>query len=202
MPSRRYDTRNNFFVALPADLGGFNYAWLSSIKEADGTAIGCKKVDPAADGLMVYGANRPKPPKVRHEEKGSSFCAPSAYASPPSGWRRAVPSVLPPAPAPKRKSRLVWINHDGMKFCWCIALEVLGKIGDSTGTLGIEVLSGNDKAALGVNKIIGGASLRQKPFRAKKTVEASGDEQPTNTITTYCASDKVDDAFADGWDIF
>lgn len=180
------------------------YGFKTNLTSGDQAALGQQRLS-AATGPVAFGAQRPKPARLRHKESGvSSFCDASMFSGGmPDGWALAKTGKTPPRPSPPatdaEKSVLVWVDCGGLNYGWRIPKETLNNIpaGELTG-LGIKLVSSVDKVFLGVNWIENltndnGIPIK-KPPRARKVVAGT---DGIDTHTTFY--DLSIETFPTGW---
>lgn len=194
--SRRYQDREAVYVTPSAEALGLLYGFNTNLTDGDRSALGQQPISAATD-IIVFGAQRPKPPRFRETTSGvSSFGDVSIAASPPDGWALTKGGRSLPRPSTTEKTQLVYISLNSLKYAWRLPIETREKIGGDLSALGIQAVTGSDKCVIGVNSIrnliVDGIPIT-KPPRAAKVV--SGTDGIDRISTFYAPGSEL----PDGW---
>ncbi len=196
--STRYKERRPVAVGIQGIVGG--YGFMTGIAAADSAALGQVELNVSGgvgNSLVFFGASRPKPPRARKANDGTT----SFYdytGGVPAGWVVTKQAKLPPSPAVSAKSKLVYVKIDTGLYVWRMPLETYTKVGNDRTGLGIKDLGSNDKGFIGANSIISSSSGKLgKPKRAYKEVTG---EDGVDLISTF-VEHPLPETIPAGWTI-
>lgn len=196
--SRRYHSREPVFVSVTGITG--NYGFLTNLTAGDQGELGHTALAQAG-GPVVFGANRPKPPRaVKKDTTGSvsSFIDSGKLGSVPQGWRitksgKASISATDPSSSIKKTVRMC-VSVGQIKWGWDMPLETYNKIGQGTlQTLGVEVLTG--ACWYKANRIDASGTPYNRPPRV---MTISTGEGGVDSLSTFCDPTKLD-SLPVGW---
>jgi hypothetical protein len=201
MASRRYHSREPVYVSVSGIAG--NYGFQTNLTTANQGELGQQALATASTPV-VFGANRPKPPRaVKKDEDGSSissFIDSGKLASVPAGWRLTKNGKAPTGPGDPTSTILktvrVCVPVGTVKWAWDMPLETYNKIGSATlTTLGIEVVAAGAACWYKANRIEASGTPYSRPPRVGSKITGEGG---VDSVSTFCSPAKLD-SLPVGW---
>lgn len=134
---------------------GLHYAFKTSIKESESTALGHTALtanSPLAG--VIYRANAPKPPKATKRladgSTSTSFIDDGAYISAAAAGWQLIPSKRSGGRRRKtRRTTVVYVTVNGVKYAWNIRDTLLAKAQSSLSALGVKVATKDTDCVFG-----------------------------------------------------
>ena len=196
MPSRRYHSREPVFVSIRNFTG--NYGFYTNLSTGDQGELGQQGLA-TAQGAVIFGANRPKPPRAIKKDTGgsvSSFVDSSILGALPAGWRLSASGKASVGPSDLASTIIKSIRTfvpitASVNWAWDMPLETMSKIGqDVFPALGIELLTPASKCWYKANTVKNSGTEFSRPPRVKTTRAGEGG---IDTVSTFCSPLKLDD---------